>query len=320
MDPKVFVSHASEDKDRFVRDFATRLRSKGIEAWVDEWEIVPGDSLVDKIFEEGIGEAQAMIVVVSEHSVSKRWVREELNAGVVRRINNASKLIPIVIGDVGESQMPESLKAVVWERVKDLNNYDAELEHVVKAIYDHREKPPLGPAPAYAQIAIDTIPGLTETDSLVLKVCCEAQLQEHSIRSILRPRTVFERTEAMELPEDEVLETLEVLDNRGYLKVNKTAEGHLFTLMVTDDGFGEYARVHIPDYESVFRSVALQLVNHGKNNSRKIVEALDQPAVLVEHLLNVLANKGYIEAQTFDGGLMSIYKVSPELKRMLRET
>ena len=90
--------------------------------------------------------------------------------------------------------------------------------------------------------------------------------------------------------------------------------------MVTDYGFGEYARVHIPDYESVFKSVALQLVNQHKNNSRKIVEALDQPAVLVEHLLNVLANRGYIEAQTFDGGLMFIYKVSPELKRMLRET
>ncbi len=319
MNPRVFVSHASEDKDRFVRDFATRLRSKGIEAWVDEWEIVPGDSLVDKIFEEGIGEAQAMIVVVSEHSVNKRWVREELNAGVVRRINNASNLIPVVIGDVDESRMPESLKAVVWERIKDLDSYDAELERVVRAIYDHREKPPLGPAPVYAQVSIDNIPGLTELDSLVLKVCCEAQLQEESIHFILRPRTVFERAEAMELPQEEMLETLEVLGNRGYLKLNTTADGHLLTLRVTDYGFGEYARVHIPDYDSVFRSVALQLVNHGKNNSRKILEALDQPAVLVEHCLNVLADRGYIGAQTFDGGLMFIYKVSPELKRFLRE-
>ena len=52
--PKVFVSHASEDKERFVRNFATQLRAQGIDAWVDEWEIVPGDSLIDKIFEEGL--------------------------------------------------------------------------------------------------------------------------------------------------------------------------------------------------------------------------------------------------------------------------
>ncbi len=320
MNLKVFVSHASEDKDRFVRCFATRLRAKGIEAWVDEWEIMPGDSLVDKIFEEGIGEAQAMVVVLSEYSVKKRWVREELNAGVVRRINNASKLIPVVIGDVDESQMPESLKSVVWERVRDLDNYDAELERVVRAIYERREKPPLGSAPAYTQTAIDAVPGLTELDSWILKLCCEAQLQEGSIRAIFGPQVIFEQTEEKGLPEEEVLETFEVLENRRYLKLNTSSEGYVLALRVTDYGFSEYARVYIPDYDSVFRSVALQLVNHDRNNSRDIVEVLDRPAVLIEHVLNVLANRGHIGAQTFDGGLMFIYKVSPELKRLLRET
>ena len=85
MNPKVFVSHAGEDKERFVLDFATKLRSKGIDAWVDKWEMYPGDSLVDKIFEEGIKNAQAVIVVLSKYSVDKPWVREELNASAVRR-------------------------------------------------------------------------------------------------------------------------------------------------------------------------------------------------------------------------------------------
>jgi len=52
--PNVFVSHASEDKDRFVTAFATKLRASGINAWLDKWEIQPGDSLVDKVFEKGI--------------------------------------------------------------------------------------------------------------------------------------------------------------------------------------------------------------------------------------------------------------------------
>src|SRR4051794_20083808 len=49
--PKVFVSHASEDKQRFVERFAARLRENGVDAWLDEWEMKPGDSLVDRIFE-----------------------------------------------------------------------------------------------------------------------------------------------------------------------------------------------------------------------------------------------------------------------------
>ena len=52
--PRPFISHAHADKERFVLEFARRLRSKGIDAWVDSWEMLPGDSLVDKIFNEGL--------------------------------------------------------------------------------------------------------------------------------------------------------------------------------------------------------------------------------------------------------------------------
>lgn len=40
MNPKVFVSHASEDKEHFVVEFATKLRARGIDAWLDKWEIL----------------------------------------------------------------------------------------------------------------------------------------------------------------------------------------------------------------------------------------------------------------------------------------
>jgi len=60
--PRVFVSHASEDKERFVIDFATKLRSEqGLNAFVDKWEILPGQTLVRRIFDEGIGQAEAVI-------------------------------------------------------------------------------------------------------------------------------------------------------------------------------------------------------------------------------------------------------------------
>lgn len=95
--PKVFISHASEDKDRFVVEFARRLRENGVDAWLDQWEMRPGDSLVDKIFEEGLKEARSVIVVLSTVSVQKPWVREELNASVVNRISLGARLIPVVI-------------------------------------------------------------------------------------------------------------------------------------------------------------------------------------------------------------------------------
>jgi hypothetical protein len=93
--PRPFISHAHADKERFVLDFAKRLRGKGIDAWVDNWEMLPGDSLVDKIFNEGLKSCTAFIVVLSHNSISSKWVREELNAGIIKRIEDNTKLIPI---------------------------------------------------------------------------------------------------------------------------------------------------------------------------------------------------------------------------------
>jgi hypothetical protein len=117
MHPKVFLSHASEDKERFVLRFAEALRANGIDVWVDRWEILPGDSLIEKIFEEGLKNASAVIVVLSQFSVSKLWVKEELDAAAVKRINSGSKLIPVVLDDC---EVPQVLQATVWERVRDL--------------------------------------------------------------------------------------------------------------------------------------------------------------------------------------------------------
>src|SRR4030081_2036555 len=103
--PKVFLSHASDDKERFVLAFAKRLRDKGVDDWLDKWEILLGDNLVDKIFEEGLKQGAAVIIVLSRLSVEKPWVKEELNASFVARINRQTKIIPVVIDDC---TVPES--------------------------------------------------------------------------------------------------------------------------------------------------------------------------------------------------------------------
>jgi hypothetical protein len=114
--PKVFVSHASEDKERFVLSFATELRSAGVDAWVDEWEILPGDSIVRKIFAEGIDEADAIVVVLSRVSVCKSWVQEELDAAVVQRITKETRLIPVVLDGLTPEEVPVPLRHLLWIR------------------------------------------------------------------------------------------------------------------------------------------------------------------------------------------------------------
>src|ERR1035441_7615422 len=102
--PRVFISHASEDKGRFVLQFAERLRKRGIEAWLDTWEILPGDNILDKVFKEGLNQSDAIIIVLSAVSITKPFVKKELNAAVVRSIYEQTRLIPIRLD---ECEIPE---------------------------------------------------------------------------------------------------------------------------------------------------------------------------------------------------------------------
>jgi hypothetical protein len=141
MHPKVFVSHASEDKERFVIGLSTKLRENGVDAWLDKWEMLPGDSLVDKIFEEGLKEAEAVIIVLSNYSVKKPWVREELNASIVSKLSKGTKIIPIVLDDC---EVPQSLTSTLWEPISDLNDYDTSFKRVLSSIFGATDKPALG--------------------------------------------------------------------------------------------------------------------------------------------------------------------------------
>jgi hypothetical protein len=109
--PKAFVSHSCEDNERFVIAFSERLRAKGIDAWLDFWEMLPGDSLIEKIWNEGLKNCDVFIVVLSINSIGSKWVREELNTGIVKRIEDNTKLIAIRLDTC---EVPEPLRNRIW--------------------------------------------------------------------------------------------------------------------------------------------------------------------------------------------------------------
>jgi hypothetical protein len=313
MNPKVFVCHASEDKDRFVLDFASKLRAKGIDAWVDKWEIYPGDSLVDKIFEEGIKNASAIIVVLSRYSIAKRWVREELNASVVKKIEKGTRLIPVLIDDC---EVPESLKSTVWERISDTSKYDAELNRIVMAIYGQHEKPELGPRPKYAETILDTIPGLTKLDTLVLKIACETAIRIGC--GSMNAETMRGEVQSRGIPNEEFKESLDILDGRGYLRGERNQRNEVVFFTITPFGFGEYAIAFIPDYSRILEKTAYLIVNENLSNSLSISTALNQPKLIVTYALRSLGTEGLIRFSESTVGDVYISHVSPELRRRLR--
>lgn len=250
MAPKVFTSHASEDKI-FAQDLATKLRAKGVDAWLDVWEILPGDSLIDKIFEEGLKEAKAVIVILSKSSVDKPWVREELNAAMVKRINGVSKLIPVILDDC---EIPQALHSTVWVRIGDTNNYDAELEQITRAIFDFRDKPAIGAPPVYVTSVIDAIPGLTTIDTLVLRLVGEAAIKKGTGR--VSDEKLLELTRAHDISDETAFESLEMLASHIYLEIKHVHNtSRLFhSVRLTSYGLEEYGGITSRDTNRLQRT------------------------------------------------------------------
>jgi hypothetical protein len=310
--PKVFVSHASEDKNRFVTDFARRLIGKGVDAWYAEWEMKPGDNLIDKIFEEGIGSAEALIVVLSNKSVDKPWVREEMKAGFVRRVQSQTRLIPVVIDDC---DIPVALQSTYHVRIKNLSNYDSELGQIVSAIFGLSDKPELGEVPAHSEIEVVGIPSLARIDSVILKLACEDAIEEGDVAS--NPERVWQRAEPADISRQDMEDSLRILDQHGFIEGWK-GDDRILGFTISLYGFHEYGKAYIQDIDSLFTAVGPRIVNDEMTNSADIRESLGRPKLIIEYVLDVLSHNNKIAVCKPIGGELQIADVSPELKRMLQ--
>lgn len=313
MNPKVFISHASEDKERFVINFASKLRANGVDAWLDKWEMLPGDSLVDKIFEEGIKEADSFIIVLSNHSINKPWVREELNASFVKRIGKNSKIIPIVLDDC---TVPECLQSTIWENINDHQNYEENFTRILNSILGVLDKPMLGQAPSYATTKVNELHGLHKIDTLVFTQACQNVLSKADKSVDLSE--IYDDLKAQEISDEDILESLEVLDSKGYIKATKVLSGSIPFFRITPFGFEEFASSNIEDYDNITNNICIKLINHSLRSNLEVEKITKYPLGIINHVFDLLEIKGFIKIAKALNGHYIIISLSPELKRMFR--
>lgn len=109
---KVFISHSSDDK-RFVRTLKADLNENGINTWVDEDELLLGDSLVERL-ENSIDDTSHFLIVLSESSINSFWVQKELKK-VLSTLGK--KIIPV---KYKSCEVPESLNHMLHGDVSNI--------------------------------------------------------------------------------------------------------------------------------------------------------------------------------------------------------
>lgn len=310
--PRVFISHASEDKERFVNGFAEKLRQNGVNAWFDTWEMLPSDSLVDKIFEEGLKGTDAVVVVLSQASIRKPWVREELNASVIKRIDTGIKLIPVVIE---KCEIPEALRSTLWQSIEDINSYQASFDRILAAIFGYYDKPPIGTPPAYTHGFVQNIGALTNGDSIVLRLACESAIETGNMQ--IDAETMFLTEGSPLLAREELVESIEMLDRQSLVSATRTLGGGLLAFRIETRGLEEYAQACLPNYGGFVRDVCSALVNRKMESDEAIAADLQKPVPLVLHVLKVWEARGHLKLTKSIPGPRQVYEISPSLKRTM---
>ena len=88
----IFISYTKEDRPHAER-LAHALEGEGWSVWWDV--IIPAGLTFDEVIEEALDAARCVIVIWTERSVGRRWVRTEAEEGVKRNI-----LVPVRIEEV----------------------------------------------------------------------------------------------------------------------------------------------------------------------------------------------------------------------------
>jgi len=130
----VFICHASEDKDDFVRPLARLLEQQHLSVWYDEFSLRVGDSLLDKI-NEGLAKSKFGIVVLSKNFFAKPWTQWELKGLTTRElIEQRDVILPIwhrvTLQEVASFSLPLADKRAILS----INGVNAVLRELTEKI------------------------------------------------------------------------------------------------------------------------------------------------------------------------------------------
>lgn len=124
----VFISYSHEN-EVFVNKLAAHLIKAKANVWVDQWELHVGDSLIAKI-QMAIQQSSALIVVLSKASVASEWCKKELNAGLIRELEEKRVVVlPLLLEDC---EIPLFLRDKMYADFR--TNFDRGLSQVLESI------------------------------------------------------------------------------------------------------------------------------------------------------------------------------------------
>jgi hypothetical protein len=125
---RIFFNYSRTDKD-FVLRLAKDMRSEGVNLWIDQLDIAPGDRW-DRAVEEALGAAPCLLVGLSPDSVNSQNVMDEVSLAFDER----KRIVPVLLK---QCDIPFRLRRLQYVDLTD--DYAAGLAELVDAVKSKSE-------------------------------------------------------------------------------------------------------------------------------------------------------------------------------------
>jgi hypothetical protein len=112
-----FLCHNGAEKPA-VRDLAAKLEERGLTYWLDQWNLIPGNSWQPAI-EEALGQCDTCVDFIGPHGL-RSWHNEEMRLAIQRRVSAKERklrVLPVILpggGRAKESELPGFLQGTTW--------------------------------------------------------------------------------------------------------------------------------------------------------------------------------------------------------------
>jgi hypothetical protein len=219
--PRVYLAHASEDHNSLAKPLAERLMANGIDVWLDEWEIRPGDSLRRKM-EEGLGNCTHFIVLLTPTSLHKPWVETEIDVGFLRAVGGESRFIGLRAG-VRVDDLSQFLRTLRCPEVR-LDEAD-QVDALIADIYGVSRKPARGNPPRYVKTIPEGLKGWSPAAVRVAEYLVRTSTHGTKFDPRVTPAGVAAATG---LPEEDIrIGVLDLVDS-GLVEFSREISSQLF--------------------------------------------------------------------------------------------
>jgi hypothetical protein len=124
----IFISYSHSDK-AFVDKLALNLVEHDAHVWVDTWELNVGDSILNRV-QEAIQTSSALLIVLSKASVTSEWCRKELNAALMRELDEKKVVVLPVLAE--DCEIPPFLREKLYADFR--KDFGSGLKALVEAV------------------------------------------------------------------------------------------------------------------------------------------------------------------------------------------